>query len=68
MIKAARKREEESQEDTKENLRPSSTREIILVAELQQTKRDLNDLKEKNGYLQKHYTVSTLPLEEFLEI
>lgn len=54
MIKAARKREQESQKDTWENLeRPSSTREIILEAELQQAKRDLTDLKERHDYLQK---------------
>ena len=33
---------------------------IILEAELQQAKSEIIDLKEKNGYLQKHYTVSTL--------
>ena len=61
MIEAARKREE-SQQDTCENLkRPeSTTKEIILEAELQQAKSEIIDLKEKKGYLQKHYTVSTL--------
>ena len=61
MIKVAREREQESQEDTVKNLeRPSSTREIILEAELQQAKRDLTDLKQKTDYLHKHYTVSVL--------
>lgn len=61
MIEAARKREE-SQQDTCENLkRPeSTTKEIILEAELQQAKSEIIDLQEKKGYLQKHYTVSTL--------
>ena len=61
MIKVAREREQESQEDTVENMeRPSSTREIILEAELQQAKRDLTDLKQKTDYLHKYYTVSVL--------
>jgi len=61
MIKAARKREQESQEDTVENLeRPSSTREIILEAELQQAEKDLTDLKQKTDYLHKHYIASVL--------
>ena len=60
MIKAAREKEQDCQEDSGENLeRPSTTREIILEAELQQAERDLMDLKEKNDYLQKHYTVSS---------
>ena len=61
MIEAARKREE-SQQDTGGNFkRPeSTTKKIILEAELQQAKSEIIDLKEKNGYLQKHYTVSTL--------
>ena len=66
MIEAARKREE-SQQDTGGNLkRPESiTKEIILEAELQQAKSEIIDLKEKNGYLQKHYTVSTLSEDVF---
>ena len=58
MIEAARKREE-SQQDTGGNLkRPeSTTKEIILEAVLQQAKSEKIDLKGKNGYLQKHYTV-----------
>ena len=61
MIKVARKREQESQEDTVKNFeRPSSTREFILEAELQKAKRDLTDLKQKTDYLHKHYTVSVL--------
>ena len=68
MIKVAREREQESQEDTVENMeRPSSTREIILEAELQQAKRDLTDLKQKTDYLHKHYTVSVLG-EDVLKI
>lgn len=48
MIKAAREKEQDCQEDTGEILeRPSTTREIILEAELQQAERDLMDLKEK---------------------
>ena len=40
--------------------RPSTTTEIILEAELQQVKRDLMDLKEKNEFVQKHYTATTI--------
>ena len=36
----------------------SSTKEIVLEAELEQAK--ITDLKEKIGYLKNHYTVSTL--------
>ena len=52
MIEAARKREE-SQQDIGGNLkRPeSTTKEIILEAELQQAKSEIIVLKEKNGYL-----------------
>ena len=38
----------------------SSTKEIVLEAELEQAKREITDLKEKIGYLKNHYTVSTL--------
>jgi len=35
----------------------STTKEIILEAELQRAKSEIIDPKEKYGYLQKHYTV-----------
>ena len=38
----------------------SSTKEIVLEAELEQAKMEITDLKEKIGYLKNHYTVSTL--------
>ena len=60
MIEAARKKEEFEQ-GTFDNLeRPESTREVILEAALEQAKREIIDQKEKNYYIQKHYTVSTL--------
>ena len=60
MIEAARKKEEFEQ-GTSDNLeRPESTREVILEAELEQAKREIIDQKEKNDYIKKHYTVSTL--------
>ncbi|XP_044184353.1 uncharacterized protein LOC114949838 [Acropora millepora] len=54
MIEAARKREE-SQQDTGGNLkRPeSTTKEIILEAELQQAKSEIIDLNEKKRLLTK---------------
>ena len=62
MIEAARMREAEFQQGTSDNLvRPeSTTKEVILEAELEQAKREITDLTERNDYVQKHYTVSTL--------
>lgn len=59
MIEAARMREAAFQQGTSDNLeRPeSTTKEVILEAELEQAKREITDLKEKNYYVQKHYTV-----------
>ena len=54
MIEAARKGEE-SQQDTGRNLkrRESTTKEIILEAELQQAKSEIIDPKEKKRLLSK---------------
>ena len=41
--------------------RESTRKEIILEADLEQAKREIIDQnEEKNKYVQKHYTVSTL--------
>ena len=40
-----------------------STNEIILEAELDQAREDLQDMQEKESYTQKHYTVSELSAE-----
>ena len=61
MVEAVRKKEEFEQGSSDNLDRPESTRkEVILEAELEQAKREIIDPKEKNDYVQKHYTVSTL--------
>ena len=68
MIEAARKKEEFEQATSNNLERPESTRkEVILEAELGQGKREIIAQKEKNGHVQKHYTVSTLS-EDVLKI
>ena len=42
-----------------------ATSEIILEAELNQAREELQDLQEKESYTQKHYTVSGLSAEVF---
>ena len=46
--------------DNKEECCNKSTNEIILEAELDQAREDLQDMQEKEIYKQKHYTVSRL--------
>ena len=46
--------------DDKQECCNKSTNEIILEAELDQAREDLQDMQEKESYKQKHYTVSEL--------
>ena len=62
-IKEAARKKEEFEQGTSDNLerRESTRKEIILEADLEQAKREIIDQnEEKNNYVQKHYTVSTL--------
>ena len=68
MIEAARKKEELEQGTSGSVERLESTRkEVILEAELEQAKREMIDQREKNYYVQKHYTVSKMS-EEVLKM
>ena len=49
--------------DNKQECCNKSTNEIILEAELDQAREDLQDMQEKERYKQKHYTVSELSAE-----
>ena len=57
VIEAAREKAQSQQVPERSE---SSTKEIVLEAELEQAKREITDLKEKIGYLKKHYTVSAV--------
>ena len=50
-------------DNNKEECCNKSTNEIILEAELDQAREDLQDMQEKESYAQKHYTVSELSAE-----
>ena len=49
--------------DNKQECCNKSTNEIILEAELDQAREDLQNMQEKESYKQKHYTVSGLSAE-----
>ena len=49
--------------DTKQESYNKTTNEIVLEAELNQAREELQDLQEKESYTQKHYTVSGVSAE-----
>ena len=50
-------------DDTKQESCNKTTNEIILEAELNQAREELQDLQEKESYTQKHYSASGLSVE-----
>ena len=55
--------QQSTNDDTKQESCNKTTNEIILKAELNQAREELQDLQEKESYTQKHYTVSGLSAE-----
>ena len=55
--------QQSTNDDTKQESCNKTTNEIILEAELNQAREELQDLQEKESYTQKHYTVSGLSAE-----
>ena len=55
--------QQSTDDNNKQECCNKSTNEIILEAELDQAREDLQDMQEKESYAQKHYTVSELSAE-----
>ena len=60
MVETIRGEQQSPDEDSQQEAESNTTKEIILEAELNQTKEELKNMQEKENYKQKHYTVSGL--------
>ena len=63
MVETIRGEQQSPDEDSQQEAESNTTKEIILEAELNQTKEELKNMQEKENYKQKHYTVSGLNAE-----